>query len=68
MAEQYIVGQDPSEIGKDTYQEWAQAFNSYDKAEVYAKKSASKKQVNFTIYKSFATAKAVVPQIEVVKH
>lgn len=68
MTEHYIVGIDPADYGKETYQEWAQGFSSYERAELYAKKKAVKDQRNFTIFKDYATAKAVVPEIEVVKH
>ncbi len=43
-------------------------FTSYPEAELYAKKSAAKRNDDYIILKDYATAKAVVPQIEIVKH
>jgi hypothetical protein len=67
MTEHYFVMPEPSFEGK--YESlWGHAFKTYEDAELHAKKLASKKTENYLIMKSYATAKAVVPQIEVVKH
>ena len=65
MTEQYLIVPAGKEDGNyvDGY-----VYTTYAKAELAAKKYASKKQEDYVILKDYATAKAVVPQIEVVKH
>ena len=67
MTEHWLVLVDPSER-TEGFNDYATYYKSYEKAEINAKKKASKNQQNYLIFKVFATAKAVVPEIEVVKH
>lgn len=69
MTEHYLVGLDPASGGyQNGYQDYVSGYDTYEKAEIAAKKKTSKSQSNFTVFKAFATAKAVVPDIEMVKH
>jgi len=67
MTEHYVVVNGELNADKQYYDNIT-LFSSYEKAETSAKRLASKHQKDFIILKAFATAKAVVPQIEVVKH
>ena len=65
MTEQYLIIPANKEKGQyvDGY-----VYATYADAELNAKKYASKKGEDYVILKDFATAKAVVPTIEIVKH
>jgi len=65
MTEQYLVI--PANKGKGSYVD-GYVYDTYADAELAAKKSAAKRTDDYIILKDYATAKAVVPQIEVVKH
>lgn len=66
MTEQYFVTS-KRKPGEAVYAD-GYVYGTYAEAETYAKKKAAKSQDDFIIMKDFATAKAVVPAIEVVKH
>jgi hypothetical protein len=69
MTEHYIVIEEPSVSNSDVYKYVnGYVYPTYEKAELHSKRQAANKGNNYLILKSYATAKAVVPQIEVVKH